>query len=174
MALWLTSSHINLAHCQHPHKAFYLQFDALRLAFEVVQIPSETSDAIFSVLSAILWLGNLKFQVTEVTSWELVSSCKNLLQTILINCQIECLWQTKLDHFLCNNDLLSKQFIMWATDWKEHIWELIKIFSDQVDNATDNHNDNAIFTDEDSKIMITVADLLGVETEKLTQVRQSL
>ena len=63
---------------------------------------------------------------------------------------------------------------MWATDWKEHIWELIKIFSDQVDNATDNHNDNAIFTDEDSKIMITVADLLGVETEKLTQVRQSL
>ena len=46
--------------------------------------------------------------------------------------------------------------------------------SDQVDNATDNHNDNAIFTEEDSKIMITVADLLGVETEKLTQVRQSL
>lgn len=109
-----------------------------------------------------------------MTSWELVSSCKSLLQTVLINCQIECLWQTKLDHFLRNYDLLSKQFIMWATDWKEHIWELIKIFSDQVDNATDNHNDNAIFTDEDSKIMITVADLLGVETEKLTQVRQSL
>ena len=39
------------------------KFDALRLAFEVVQIPSQTTDAIFSVLSAILWLGNLKFQV---------------------------------------------------------------------------------------------------------------
>ena len=39
------------------------KFDALRLAFEVVQIPPETSDAIFSVLSAVLWLGNLKYQV---------------------------------------------------------------------------------------------------------------
>ena len=47
------------------------QFDALRLAFEVVQIPRETSDAIFSVLSGILWLGNLSYQVSFV---ELVPS----------------------------------------------------------------------------------------------------
>ena len=57
-------------------------------------------------------------------------------------------------------------------DWREHIIELIQIFHDQVDNATDNHNDNAIFTEEDAKIMVTVADLLGVETEKLTQVSE--
>ena len=38
------------------------QFDALRLAFEVVQIPALSSDAIFSCLSAILHLGNLKYQ----------------------------------------------------------------------------------------------------------------
>ena len=41
------------------------KFDALRLAFEVVQIPSDHVDGIFSVLSAILWLGNLTFKVRE-------------------------------------------------------------------------------------------------------------
>ena len=47
-----------------------------------------------------------------------------------------------------------------------------KIVSIKVDNATDNHNDNAIFTDEDSNIINIVADLLGVETEKLKQVER--
>ena len=41
------------------------KFDALRLAFEVVQIPSDFVDGIFSVLSAVLWLGNLTFKVRE-------------------------------------------------------------------------------------------------------------
>ena len=41
------------------------KFDALRLAFEVVQIPSDHVDGIFSVLSAVLWLGNLTFKVRE-------------------------------------------------------------------------------------------------------------
>ncbi len=39
------------------------KFDALRLAFEVVQIPAGHVDGIFSVLSAVLWLGNLTFKV---------------------------------------------------------------------------------------------------------------
>ena len=41
-----------------------VKFDNLRLAFEVVQIPSDMIDDIFSVMAAILWLGNLSFQVS--------------------------------------------------------------------------------------------------------------
>jgi len=38
------------------------KFDALRLALEIVQIPKESSDSLFCVLSSVLWLGNLQYR----------------------------------------------------------------------------------------------------------------
>lgn len=41
------------------------KFDNLRLAFNVLQLSTEASSEIFSVLSGILWLGNIQFQVVN-------------------------------------------------------------------------------------------------------------
>ena len=46
-------------------KKFSRQIFFFRLAFEVVQIPPQIIEGILSVLSAVLWLGNLKFADTD-------------------------------------------------------------------------------------------------------------
>lgn len=40
------------------------KFDGLRLALNVLQVTTEDTESIFSVVAGILWLGNLRFKVT--------------------------------------------------------------------------------------------------------------
>jgi len=42
------------------------KFDALRLALNVLQVSTENTEAIFSVIAGILWLGNIQFQVCKL------------------------------------------------------------------------------------------------------------
>ncbi|XP_059481618.1 myosin-I heavy chain isoform X3 [Neocloeon triangulifer] len=58
------------------------RFDALRLAFNVLQIQPEMSDGIFSVLSAILWLGNIQFQDVDGEKCALMEGDNEILQTV--------------------------------------------------------------------------------------------
>ncbi|XP_052123144.1 myosin-I heavy chain isoform X1 [Frankliniella occidentalis] len=58
------------------------KFDALRLAFNVVHIPSNMVDGIFSVLSAILWLGNTVFEDVDGERCELAASDKEVVSKV--------------------------------------------------------------------------------------------
>ena len=57
-------------------------FDRLRLAMNVLNIPAQMVDGIFSVISAVLHLGNLKFEDVEGEKSDLTSSDKEILEVI--------------------------------------------------------------------------------------------
>ncbi|XP_043209798.1 unconventional myosin-VIIa-like [Amphibalanus amphitrite] len=58
------------------------RFDALRLAFSVLQIPQEVCDGLYSTISAILWLGNIGFQDVDGEKTELTEGDVTILATV--------------------------------------------------------------------------------------------
>lgn len=58
------------------------RFEALRLAFTVLQIPQAMVDGIFRVLSAILWLGNLDFEDIDGERCKLSPDDKQIISIV--------------------------------------------------------------------------------------------
>ena len=78
--------------------------------------------------------------------------------------------ETKSDY--CKWKKSQRTTLSWSDihDIRDDVSEIVTDLNLQVDTATDNHNDNAIFTDDDEKIVNIVAELLGIDADKLKQV----
>ncbi|KAL1129897.1 hypothetical protein AAG570_012841 [Ranatra chinensis] len=74
------------------------KFDGLRLAFNVLRIPMSMCDGIFSVLSAILWLGNTTFEDIDGEKCKLTDDDLVVLENVakLLGLQIEDVVQVSL------------------------------------------------------------------------------
>lgn len=58
------------------------RFEALRLAFTVLQIPETIINGILKVLSAILWLGNLNFEDVDGERCELAETDREIIKIV--------------------------------------------------------------------------------------------
>lgn len=61
---WEYYGYVNQSGCTNiPGVDDSKKFDSLRLALNVLQVSTEDTESIFSVIASILWLGNLRFGV---------------------------------------------------------------------------------------------------------------
>ena len=74
------------------------RLDTLRLAFNVLQVPTTKCNGIFQTLSAILWLGNLNFEDIDGEKCQLSEQDNEILEIVsnLLELEIDSLKQVVL------------------------------------------------------------------------------
>ncbi|CAH8348628.1 unnamed protein product [Eruca vesicaria subsp. sativa] len=104
------------------------KFRKLLEAFDIVQIPKEHQERVFSLLAAVLWLGNISFRVidnenhVEVVADEAVTNA-----ALLIGCNSEELMVVFSTHKLqASTDCIAKKLTLrQATDMRDGIAKFI-------------------------------------------------
>lgn len=80
-------------------------FDSLRTAMSVLNMEQESCDGLFSVLSAILWLGNLQFHCDDTCRSEQCQFTENDLEIIKIVAELLSVDQEKLESIMLKRQI---------------------------------------------------------------------